>query len=71
MNSFYGQLQALLAQYESERRGVLFLIVIVLLESHLASWRTTLIVAGLCLMFEGWAMLAGRNNPKNGRSAGS
>ena len=67
MNGFFAHLQIWLAQHQSERRGVLFLIVIIMLETNRASWRTTLVIAGLCLMLEGWAMLAISSTKKRGQ----
>jgi hypothetical protein len=64
MDSFYSRLKVWLAAHESDRRGALLMICLVSLGSGFASGRTLLIVAGLCMLFEGWAMLVAGSGSK-------
>ena len=57
MNTFLERLGQWLPTIENERRGGMLLVLFALYSADLASFRTLVILGGLCLMAEGLAML--------------
>jgi len=57
MDSFSNRLNAWLSANETNRRGALFTIIVFTLFSGYFGFKGFMIVAGLCLMAEGLAML--------------
>lgn len=63
MDSFSARLTVWLAANESNRRGALCMIVVLLLGTGLFGFKSILVIAGLCLMAEGCAMLMTLSQP--------
>ena len=65
MDSFSERLGKWLASHEDDRRAALCGITAFLFFTNFASWRTAIIVGGVCMMIEGWAMLMSKNESQS------